>query len=109
MAYQHKTDMELASGSGFISEFNRNILDLPDDCLIAILRILSLKNLYFVALTCTRLNAIAHTVFKLKPDNKVLDIRQYLTDGNQNGTPITNIHGLVQFLMHFGYYIHEII
>lgn len=61
-----------------VAENGKQLLELPDDCLIDICRHLSLENLGSLALTCSRLHAIASQTFSLKPENKRVDIHQLL-------------------------------
>lgn len=81
----------------------KNLLYLPEDCLIAIIRKMPVHNLLAIATTCKRLRTIAHIVFKSTPANRILDIRQRINNGN----PLS-VHKLEQYLQQFGHYITEI-
>lgn len=65
-------------------EGGKQLLDLPDDCLIDICRYLSLDDLSSIALTCTRLQAIARQVFVLKPANKRVYVKHLLQSFGPN-------------------------
>lgn len=52
----------------------KQILDLPNECLIVICRDLSLNDLISVGATCTRLKAIA---FCRRPANKIVNVKQF--------------------------------
>lgn len=56
----------------------KQLLDLPDDCLIDICRYLPLEDLTSFAVTCHRLRAVGRQTFPLKPANKCIDVKQML-------------------------------
>lgn len=63
------------NNDGSHEKMNRKeLLDLPNECLISILNYLNIKDLTSVASTCTRLQSVARSVFKLKPEFTCLDM-----------------------------------
>lgn len=71
-----------------------NLVNMPDDCVMDILRLLELKDLCNVASVCQRLNGLAKDVFTLKWKELHLTI--------------TNVPDLLQCLRTFGPVIHSI-
>lgn len=71
-----------------------NLIHMPDDCVMDILRHLELKDLCSVASVCQRLNGLAKDVFTLKWKDLHMTI--------------TNVPELQQFLRTFGTEIHSI-
>lgn len=60
------------------AEDEKQLLDLPDDCLIDICRYLPLEDLTSLAVTCTRLHTVGRQTFPLAPGNKYVDVKQML-------------------------------
>lgn len=85
--------------------FNTNLLDLNDDCLIEILRLLPVDDLNSVASACTQLNAIARTVFQLRPTaERTLEVKRL----HKNGRRTVNETKVWQMLKNFGDLLNEI-
>lgn len=86
-----------------------HLIDLPDDCLDAIMRNLNVDQLNAAATTCTRLQSIAGPVFKLKPASGQLNIANKLKSvqrhRNDRRTPPIF---LKWYLRNFGHLITEI-
>lgn len=82
--------------------FNKNLLHLNDDCLIAILRLLPTDDLISVAYTCTQLRAIAFIAFHLLPVERKIFKFPRLQRGryNYSQTAVINAKRLLRIFGH---------
>lgn len=82
--------------------FNKSLLQLNDDCLIAILRLLPTDDLISVACTCTQLRAIAWIAFHLLPAERKIFKFPRLQRGSYNysQTAVSNARRLLRIFGH---------